>query len=65
LIRKQNIKNNYPPETQIPSGQEAYELFDLRQRRLAKERQAQFRKSNNNERRISDESECIPCHDLG
>ncbi|CAB4391246.1 unnamed protein product [Rhizophagus irregularis] len=34
LIKRQNIKNNnYPSETQIPSGQEAYEPLDLRQKR--------------------------------
>ncbi|GBB84444.1 hypothetical protein RclHR1_01100036 [Rhizophagus clarus] len=66
LIKRQNIKkNNYPPEIQIPSGQEAYEAPDLRQKKLAKERQVQFRKSNNNERRISDELESILLHDLG
>ena len=65
LIKRQNIKNNnHSPETQISSGQEAYELPDLRQKRLAREKQAQFRKSSSNERRIN-ELESITRHDLG
>ena len=60
LIRRQNIKNNnHLPETQIPS-----ETFEQRQKRLAKERQARFRKSNSNERRM-DGLKCITRHDLG
>ncbi len=40
LIRRKNIKNNnYPPKTQIPSGQELNE-FELCQKTLARERQA-------------------------
>src|SRR3954454_11052153 len=63
LIKRLHIKdNNYLPEPQMPSRQEAVETPKLRQKRLTKERQARFRKSN---KRKMDELECITHHDLG
>src|SRR6266498_1215478 len=49
----------------MPSRQEAVETPELRRKRLAKERQARFRKSDNSNKRRMDELECITRHDLG